>query len=62
MGGLIKWGLRISKFAPRLLHWLVILIQKVLPSTSSVLESKQVYFNSHDMEVLRANHWLSYVH
>ncbi|CAN6890828.1 unnamed protein product, partial [Brassica oleracea] len=53
MGGLIEWGLRISKFAPRLLHWLVILIQKVLPSTSSVLESKQVYFNSHDMEVLK---------
>ncbi|CAN7134577.1 unnamed protein product [Brassica rapa subsp. narinosa] len=53
MGGLIKWGLRISKRAPGLLHWLIILIQKVLPSTSSVLESKQVYFNSHDMEVLK---------
>uniref|UniRef100_M4EPK0 AB hydrolase-1 domain-containing protein n=1 Tax=Brassica campestris TaxID=3711 RepID=M4EPK0_BRACM len=53
MGGLIRWGLRISKLAPGLLHWLVIFTQKVLPSTSSVLESKQVYFSSHDMEVLK---------
>lgn len=53
MGGLIRWGLRISKLAPGLLHWLVIFTQKVLASTSSVLESKQVYFSSHDMEVLK---------
>ncbi|XP_023644759.1 uncharacterized protein LOC17897151 isoform X2 [Capsella rubella] len=49
--GIIKWGLRISKYAPGLLHWWV--IQKLFPSTSSVLESNPVYFNSHDMEVLK---------
>lgn len=49
--GILKWCLRISKFAPGLLHWWV--IQKVFPSTSSVLESNPVYFNSHDMEVLK---------
>ncbi|VVA90483.1 unnamed protein product [Arabis nemorensis] len=49
--GILKWCLRISKFAPGLLHWWV--IQKVFPSTSSVLESNPVYFNSLDMEVLK---------
>ncbi|CAA7053347.1 unnamed protein product [Microthlaspi erraticum] len=48
---ILKWGLRISKYAPGLLHWWV--IQKVFPSTSSVLESNPVYFNTHDMEVLK---------
>ncbi|KAG7653533.1 Alpha/Beta hydrolase fold [Arabidopsis suecica] len=49
--GIIKWGLRISKYAPGLLHWWV--IQKLFPSTSSVLESNPVYFNSCDIEVLK---------
>jgi len=48
---LLKWCLRISKYAPGLLHWWV--IQKVFPSTSSVLESNPVYFNTNDMEVLK---------
>ncbi|ANM61119.1 alpha/beta-Hydrolases superfamily protein [Arabidopsis thaliana] len=49
--GIIKWGLRISKYAPGLLHWWI--IQKLFASTSSVLESNPVYFNSHDIEVLK---------
>ncbi|CAN6884122.1 unnamed protein product [Brassica oleracea] len=49
--GIIRWCLRISRFAPGLLHWWV--VQKVIPSNSSVLESNPVYFNSHDVEVLK---------
>ncbi|KAJ0235991.1 Alpha/beta-Hydrolases superfamily protein [Hirschfeldia incana] len=53
-GGLLKWGLRISKFAPRLLHWLIIFVQEVFPSTSSCLdESSSIYFSSQDIEVLK---------
>ncbi|ESQ51218.1 hypothetical protein EUTSA_v10017719mg, partial [Eutrema salsugineum] len=48
---LIKWCFRISKYAPGLLHWWI--SQKLFPSTSSVLESNQLYFNSNDIEVLK---------
>lgn len=49
--GLIKWCFRISKYAPGLLHWWI--SQKLFPSTTSVLESNQLYFNSSDIEVLK---------
>lgn len=49
--GLIKWCFRISKYAPGLLHWWI--SQKLFPSTTSVLESNQLYFNSNDIEVLK---------
>ncbi|XP_010521661.1 PREDICTED: uncharacterized protein LOC104800534 isoform X2 [Tarenaya hassleriana] len=49
--GIIKWSFRISKYAPGLLHWWI--IQKLFPSTSSVLESNPVYFNSNDIEILK---------
>lgn len=48
---LIKWCFRISKYAPGLLHWWI--SQKLFPSTTSVLESNQRYFNSSDIEVLK---------
>ncbi|CAF2282391.1 BnaA04g15910D [Brassica napus] len=49
--GLIKWCFRISKYAPGLLHWWI--SQKLFPSTTSVLESNQLYFNTSDIEVLK---------
>ncbi|KAG2308400.1 hypothetical protein Bca52824_028148 [Brassica carinata] len=49
--GLIKWCFRISKYAPGLLHWWI--SQKLFPSTTSVLESNKLYFNSSDIEVLK---------
>ncbi|KAF8110318.1 hypothetical protein N665_0085s0046 [Sinapis alba] len=53
-GSLLKWGLRLSKFAPRMLHWCIIFVQEVFPSTSSDLnESSPFYFSSQDIEVLK---------
>ncbi|XP_013747077.2 uncharacterized protein LOC106449964 [Brassica napus] len=49
--GLIKWCFRISKYAPGLLHWWI--SQKLFPSTTSVIESNQLYFNTSDIEVLK---------
>lgn len=48
---LIKWCFRISKYAPGLLHWWI--SHKLFTSTTSVLESNQLYFNSNDIEVLK---------
>ncbi|KAL1203498.1 hypothetical protein V5N11_009859 [Cardamine amara subsp. amara] len=47
----IKWCFRISKYAPGLLHWWI--SHKLFPSTTSALESNQLYFNSNDIEVLK---------
>ncbi|CAA7019028.1 unnamed protein product [Microthlaspi erraticum] len=48
---LIKWCFRISKYAPGLLHWWI--SQKLFSSTTSLLESNQLYFNSNDIDILK---------
>ncbi|KAJ8767813.1 hypothetical protein K2173_020753 [Erythroxylum novogranatense] len=47
---LVQWAFWFSKYAPGLLQWWV--SQKWLPSTS-VLEQNPVFFNPHDIEILK---------
>lgn len=48
---LVQCALWVANYTPGLLYWWV--TQKWLPSTSSVMERKPVFFNSRDVEVLK---------